>query len=191
MSEVSRILDALQQGDARAADQLLPLVYDELRRLAAQLLAREGPGQTLTATGLVHEAYLRLVGADPAQPWQGRGHFFAAAARAMRRILIDNARRKQARKHGGGGRRVDLEEACPVAPTPAEDLLALDEALSRFAQQEPLKAALVELRYFGGLSVQKAAQTLGISLATAERHWTFARTWLYAEILGGPQPSGE
>jgi RNA polymerase sigma factor (TIGR02999 family) len=181
MSEFTRILSALEQGDPRAASQLLPLVYDELRQLAAQKLAHEKPGQTLDATALVHEAYLRLVDTDRAQPWDSRGHFFAAAAEAMRRILIDNARRKQRPKHGGGRQRVELEEAIPVRES-QPDLLALDEALTRLAEQEPAKAQLVKLRYFAGLSLEEAAACLGISPATAKRYWAVARAWLYAAL---------
>jgi RNA polymerase sigma factor (TIGR02999 family) len=182
MSDVSRLLHALDGGDPHAAEELLPLVYDELRRLAAQKLAHEAPGQTLQPTALVHEAYLRLVGPDGGPPWDGRGHFFAAAAEAMRRILVDNARRKRRPKHGGDRQRVELEEACPVAESPADDLVALDEALTRLGKEDPTKAALVQLRFFGGLTMPEVARVLGISLATAERYWTYARTWLYAEL---------
>ncbi|MGH7168839.1 MAG: sigma-70 family RNA polymerase sigma factor [Gemmataceae bacterium] len=189
MADVTQILNAIEQGDAHAAEQLLPLVYDELRQLAAQKLAQEKPGQTLQATALVHEAYLRLVasprrGAEDDTSWDSRGHFFAAAAEAMRRILVDNARRKQAVKHGGGTRRVPLEEFHRVAESP-DDLLDLDDALSRFAAEEPDKARLVQLRFFAGLSTPDAAAALGISVATAERWWTFARAWLYSELQGG------
>jgi RNA polymerase sigma factor (TIGR02999 family) len=183
MSEVSLILDAIAQGDPQAAEQLLPLVYDELRRLAAQKLAHEAPGQTLSATALVHEAYLRLVGTDPARPWDGRAHFFGAAAEAMRRILIEQARRKHRAKHGGDRRRVDLDEAV-AAPGPRDDLLALE----RLAQHAPQKAELVKLRFFAGLTLPEAAAVLGISRATAERHWTYARAWLYAELTD-PEPA--
>ena len=184
MSEVSRILDAAAQGDPSAASQLLPLVYDELRRLAAQQLGRETPGQSLQPTALVHEAYLRLVG-DPAEPrsFADRAHFLAAAATAMRRILIDNARRKQAGKRGGGLQRQPLEAV--AAPERDEDLLAVDEALERLAAQDPIKARLVELRYFAGLTGEQAAEVLGISPTTADRHWAYARAWLRAEIRGG------
>jgi RNA polymerase sigma factor (TIGR02999 family) len=185
MSEVTRILGAIEQGDAHAAGQLLPLVYDELRRLAAQKLAGEKPGQTLEATALVHEAYLRLVGAaKPESAWDSRRHFFAAAAEAMRRILVENARRKQAEKHGGALRRIGLEEVDVPAGGRPPDLLALDEALTRLAAEDPVKARLVELRYFAGLSVQEAADALGISRATADRYWSFARSWLYCELRG-------
>ncbi|MCI0462347.1 MAG: ECF-type sigma factor [Gemmataceae bacterium] len=185
MNEVTRILNAIEQGDPYAASQLLPLVYEELRRLATQKLAHEAPGQTLQATALVHEAYLRLVDSDPAPHWNSRGHFFAAAAEAMRRILIENARRKQRVKHGGGRQRIDLDQACPVVRPPSGDLLALDEALTRLAARDPIRAELVKLRFFAGLTMPEVAQALGISLATAERHWTFVRVWLYAELTGG------
>ena len=185
MSEGTHILLAIEQGDPHAAEQLLPLVYDELRKLAARRLAQERPGQTLQATALVHEAYARLVGADKDQHWNGRGHFFSAAAEAMRRILVENARRKQAEKHGGGRTRVDLDRAEDVGAAPPEDLLAVDEALGRLAEQDPTGARLVQLRYFAGLSVEEAAQVLGLSTATAYRHWAFARAWLHARLAGG------
>jgi RNA polymerase sigma factor (TIGR02999 family) len=191
MNEVTRILSAIEVGDPNAAGQLLPLVYDELRRLAAQKMAQEAPGQTIQATALVHEAYVRLVDADKAQHWNSRGHFFAAAAEAMRRILVENARRKRRVKHGGGRQRIELDEACPVVGPPSDDLLALDEALTRLAERDPVRAELVKLRFFAGLTMPEAAQALGLSLATAERHWTFVRVWLYAELTGGEgQPSG-
>jgi RNA polymerase sigma factor (TIGR02999 family) len=190
MSEVTRILSALAAGDPSAASQLLPLVYDELRQLAAQKLAHETPGQTLQPTALVHEAYLRLVDQGPAQHWDSRGHFYAAAAEAMRRILVESARRKQAVKHGGGKRRVPLEEFHRVAESP-EDLLDLDDALTRLAAEEPDKARLVQLRFFAGLSTPDAAAALGISVATAERWWTFARVWLYSELQGGERKSAD
>src|SRR5437879_5474635 len=161
MNEVTRILSAIDQGDPHAAEQLLPLVYDELRKLAAQKLAQEKTGQTLQSTALVHEAYLRLVEVDQAQHWNSRGHFFAAAAEAMRRILVDNARRKQRPKHGGDRQRIDLDEALSIVE-PREDLLALDEALTQLAAQEPVKAELVKLRYFAGLSLEEAAACLSI-----------------------------
>ena len=167
MNDVTRILTAISQGERQAAEQLLPLVYDELRKLAALKLAQERPGQTLQATALVHEAYLRLVDAEQTQSWESKGHFFAAAAEAMRRILIENARRKQAQKHGGNLSRQPLDELEIAAETPSEDLLALDEALTRLAAEDPAKARLVELRYFAGLSVEDAAEVLGISRATA------------------------
>jgi RNA polymerase sigma factor (TIGR02999 family) len=187
MSDVSRILSAIEQGDPHAADQLLPLVYDELRRLAAQRLAQERPGETLQATALVHEAYLRLVDVPQAQQWDSRGHFFAAAAEAMRRILIDQARRRHSQKRGGGLRRVELDEGAHLAAREddaADDLLALDEALRQFEGEDPLKARLVKLRYFAGLSLADAAAALGISAATAKRHWVYARSWLYGKVHG-------
>jgi RNA polymerase sigma factor (TIGR02999 family) len=194
MSEVTQILLAIEQGDPQAAEQLLPLVYDELRRLAAAKLAQEQPGQTLQATALVHEAYLRLVGAsaqDAASQWQGRAHFCAAAAEAMRRILIEQARRKRRHKHGGGLPRLDIDLANLVAPLPAEDLLALDEAMTRLAAAEPLRARLVQLRFYGGLSNEEAAQVLGISAVTAKRYWRYARAWLHREVSKGDDPAPE
>jgi len=182
MNEVTRILSAVEQGDPHAAEQLLPLIYDELRKLAAQKLTQEGPGQTLQSTALVHEAYLRLVDTSKAQHWDSRGHFFAAAAEAMRRILIDNARRKRRPKHGGDRQRVDLDEGALVTKTPSDDVLALDEALTKLAAEDPAKAQLVKLRFFAGVTLPEAAHALGISVATAERHWTYARVWLYAEL---------
>jgi RNA polymerase sigma factor (TIGR02999 family) len=182
MNDVTRTLSAIEQGDSRAADQLLPLVYDELRRLAARRLAQERPGQTLQPTALVNEAYLRLVGPAEDRRWDSRGHFFAAAAEAMRRILVENARRKRRLKRGGDRRRIDLDQLRPVADSAPDDLLALDEALTRLAARDPRRAELVKLRFFAGLSMPEAARALGLSLATAERHWTFARTWLYAEL---------
>ena len=180
MNEVTRVLSAIEQGDPQAAEQLLPLVYDELRNLAAQRLAQEKPGQTLQATALVHEAYLRLVGADTRRPWNDRAHFFAAAAQGMRRILVDNARRKQSKKRGGEFRREPLDDI--AAPEIDEELVALDEALRKLAEAEPIKARLVELRYFAGLTGEQAAQILGISPATADRHWAYARAWLRNEV---------
>jgi RNA polymerase sigma factor (TIGR02999 family) len=185
MNEVTRILSGIEQGDPHAAEQLLPLVYDELRRLATEKIAHENPGQTLQATALVHEAYVRLVDQERAPHWKSRGHFFAAAAEAMRRILVENARRKQRVKHGGGRQRLDLDEACPIVQPPSDDLLALDEALTRLAAQDPIRAELVKLRFFAGLTMPEVAQVLSLSLATAERHWTFVRTWLFAELTGG------
>jgi RNA polymerase sigma factor (TIGR02999 family) len=182
MDEVTHILSAIEQGDPQAADQLLPVVYDELRRLAAQKLAQEKPGQTLDATALVHEAYLRLVGGDDSRRWNDRGHFFAAAAQAMRRILVDNARRKRALKRGDGLRRQPLEAV--AAPQIDEELMALDEALQELAAADPIKARLVELRYFAGLTGEQAAKVLGISPATADRHWTYARAWLRSAVRG-------
>jgi RNA polymerase sigma factor (TIGR02999 family) len=192
MNAVTRILSAMKGGDPQAADQLLPLVYEELRKLAEAKLAQEAPGQTLQATALVHEAYLRLVAShgceskESNQQWDSRSHFFAADAEAMRRVLVENARRKQAVKHGGGKRRVPLEEFHRVSESP-EDLLDLDDALTRFAAEEPDKARLVQLRFFAGLSMAEAAAALGISLATAERWWTFARAWLYCELKAGQE----
>ena len=184
MSDVTRILSQIDAGDPTATQQLLPLVYDELRKLAAAKLAHEKPGQTLQATALVHEAYVRLVEDEPRQ-WDSRRHFFAAAAEAMRRILVEAARRKMTVKHGGGCERVDVELADSIAMDEKLDLLELDEALTRFTAQEPLKAELVKLRFFAGLTMPQAAEALGISVATAHRHWTFARTWLFAALEGG------
>jgi RNA polymerase sigma factor (TIGR02999 family) len=182
MSEVTRILEAVGQGDQNAAAQLLPLVYDELRRLAAQKLAQEKPGQTLQATALVHEAYLRLVGDDAAAHWDNRGHFFAAAAEAMRRILIDQARRKRRVRHGGGRRRLNLDPIDLADEQASNDLLDLDEALQRLATDEPVIAQVVQLRYFAGLTLEQIGAALGISLRTANRHWAYARAWLYREL---------
>ena len=188
---MTRILSAIDQGDPHASERLLPLVYNELRKLATQRLTEEKPGQTLQATALVHEAYLRLVDTDKAQHWNSRGHFFAAAAEAMRRILIDNARRKRRPKHGGDRRRVELDDALSLAE-PRQDLLALDEALTRLAAREPAKAELVKLRYFAGLTLEESAALLGISPATAKRHWAIARAWLYAELTESEEaPSSE
>jgi RNA polymerase sigma factor (TIGR02999 family) len=184
MSEVTRVLSAIERGDPQAASRLLPLVYDELRRLAAQKLAHEPPGRTLQATSLVHEAYLRLVDVEQAQQWNSRGHFFAAAAEAMRRILIDNARRKQCPKHGGDLARQELEPDQLIGPAIREDLLALDEALTRLAAVNPPAAQLVQLRYFAGLPIPEAAQALGISPRSADRLWAYARAWLHQEITG-------
>lgn len=193
MSEVTRILSAVEQGDPHAAEKLLPLVYDELRKLAAQKLANEKPGHTLQATALVHEAYLRLVG-EPAENtndqaptyWDSRRHFFAAAAEAMRRILVENARRKQSVKHGGGRQRQDVNAEALAAVEPNLDLLALDGALGRLAEQDPIKAKLVELRYFVGLTGEQAAAVLGMSPSSADRHWVFTRAWLRRELgFGG------
>jgi RNA polymerase sigma factor (TIGR02999 family) len=187
VSDVTHILSAIEQGDPTAAEQLLPLVYEELRKLAAQKLAQEKPGQTLQATALVHEAYLRLVDVEQARRWNSRGHFFAAAAEAMRRILVENARRKRGLKHGAGCVRVNLDEAIACTAEPADDLLALNDALEQLAQEDPRKARLVELRYFAGLSVQEAADVLGISRATADRYWAYARVWLYSAIAADRQ----
>jgi len=187
VSETTRILDAIANGDPHAANELLPLVYDELRKLAAAKMAQEAPGQTLQATALVHEAYLRLVASGDAtapreQHWNSRGHFFAAAAEAMRRILIERARRYHRVRHGDGIKRIPLEDACPIAAPPDDDLLALDEALTKLEALDHVRAELVKLRFFAGLTMPEVAQALGISLATAERHWKFARVWLYAEL---------
>jgi len=183
MTEVTAVLKAIEKGDAKAATQLLPLVYDELRKLAAHKLASEHAGQTLQPTALVHEAYLRLVGDADESRWQNRGHFFGAAAEAMRRILIDSARRKGTAKHGGDRVREPLDDI--VAPEKCAELLALDEALNKLAAQDAIKARLVELRYFTGLTGEEAANVLGISPATADRYWAYARAWLQAEVRGG------
>ena len=185
MSDATRILSAIAQGDPHAAAQLLPLIYDELRQLAAQKLAREKPGQTLQATALVHEAYLRLVDGHKAQQWDGCGHFFAAAAEAMRRIVVETARRKKRARHGGGRQRVEVELADLPTRLPPDSLLALDEALARLEQLDPVKARLVTLRYFAGMTIEQAAATLNISRVTAHRYWTFARAWLHQQIAGG------
>ncbi len=182
MNQVTRILSAIEQGDPLAAEQLLPLVYDELRRLAARKLVQEKSGQTLQATALVHEAYLRLLDGEGGQDWNSRGHFFAAAAEAMRRILVDNARRKRRPKHGGDRKRLPLDALALPVEDRFHDLLALDEALTALAAKEPLKAELVKLRYFAGLSVEEAAACLGISAVTAKRHWAVARARLYAAL---------
>jgi RNA polymerase sigma factor (TIGR02999 family) len=186
MTDVTRILSAIEQGDPSAAEQLFPLVYDELRRLAAQKLAQEKPGQTLQPTALVHEAYLRLVGPEKGQDWDSRGHFFAAAAEAMRRILIDQARTKASqRRGGGGGQRIDLDHVDVAEPEADLDVLALHEVLERFEQVDPIKAELVKLRYFAGLSIPQAARALGISSTTADRYWAYARAWMHAELKKG------
>jgi RNA polymerase sigma factor (TIGR02999 family) len=189
MSEVTRILDQIQQGDRHAAEQLLPLVYDELRKLAAQKLAHERPGQTLQPTALVHEAYLRLVDVEQVQHWDSRGHFFAAAAEATRRVLIDNARRRCAQRRGGGAKRQSLQGLEAAAPGSDDELLAVDEALERFQKLDPTKAELVKLRYFGGLTIPETAQALGISTTTANRYWAYARSWLHEELTGGEAAS--
>jgi RNA polymerase sigma factor (TIGR02999 family) len=183
MSQVTRILSAIEQGDPHAAGQLLPLVYDELRKLAAAKLAQENPGQTLEATALVHEAYLRLVDVDMAQRWNSRGHFFAAAAEAMRRILIERARGKAREKRGGDWRRVDFEELDVITSVSPDQLVALDDALVRLAALDQLAGELVKLRYFAGLALDQAAAALGVSTATAYRHWAYARAWLSSELL--------
>jgi RNA polymerase sigma factor (TIGR02999 family) len=181
MTNITRILNAIEQGDRKAADELLPLVYDELRRLAAQKMAQESPCQTLQATALVHEAYIRLVGSE-AQNWNSRTHFFSAAAEAMRRILIDNARRKNRLKRGGGQNRIDLDSVEIAADESSLDIIALDEALAKLAKEDPVKAELVKLRYFAGLTILQAAEMLNISHATAERYWSYARAWLFHEL---------
>ena len=181
MSDVTRILSAIEQGDPKAPEQLLPLVYDELRKLAAQRLARESPGQTLQATALVHETYLRLIGSE-SPSWNSQGHFFSAAAEAMRRILIENARRKRTEKHAGDRKRIELDGVDVPEDAPPQDILAVDEALSRLAVEDPVKSELVKLRYFGGLSVEDAGRVLGISRATADRYWAYARAWLFSEL---------
>jgi RNA polymerase sigma factor (TIGR02999 family) len=187
MSEVTRILSAIEQGDPRAAEELLPLVYDELRKLAAQRLAQEDAGQTLQATALVHEAYLRLVDVEKTQQWNSRGHFFGAAAEAMRRILIDNARSKKAEKRGGVRRRIPLDDAASLAANTPDELLALDEALERLSARDEFAGKLCKLRYYAGLSVEQAAEAVGISRANAYRHWTFARAWLRCQLGGGEE----
>jgi RNA polymerase sigma factor (TIGR02999 family) len=184
MGDVTRILADIEQGDPRAAEKLLPLVYDELRKLAAQKMAQENPGQTLQATALVHEAYLRLVGGEKAKLWDGRGHFYAAAAEAMRRILVDSARRRQSVKRGGGRQRESLDEALLAAPDAPVDLLALDEALSRLETDDPRAAGLVKLRYFAGLTIREAADALGVSPRTADDIWAYARAWLFRALQG-------
>jgi RNA polymerase sigma factor (TIGR02999 family) len=181
MARLTVILDAIERGDNGAADRLLPEVYQELRVLAAQRLSQERPGQTLQPTALVHEAYLRLVGSESCS-WRGRGHFFAAAAEAMRRILVERARKKRRLKRGGSHQRVELDGNDPAGEQPPEILLALDEALGKFAREDPVKAELVKLRYFAGLTIPEAAKALDISKATADRYWSYARAWLYEEI---------
>jgi RNA polymerase sigma factor (TIGR02999 family) len=185
MADVTRILDAIEQGDSRAAEQLLPLVYEELRRLAAQKLAQEKPGQTLQPTALVHEAYLRLVSGDPVQQWNGRGHFFAAAAEAMRRILINRARDRGALKRGGHWRRVDFDAITDPLATSDADLLDLNEALERLGRDFPQAAQVVQLRFFAGLTLDEVASSLGISARTADRQWAFARAWLLRALSAG------
>jgi RNA polymerase sigma factor (TIGR02999 family) len=189
MSDVTRILSAIEHGDPKAAGQLLPLVYDELRKLAACKMAHEAPGQTLQPTALVHEAWLRVAGGKD-EAWDSRAHFFGAAAEAMRRILIENARRKKALRHGAGQARLDIEELEIAAPGPDDQLLAIDEALKRLAALDKDKAELVKLRYFGGMTIEEAAGVLRISEATAKRWWVYARAWLYAEIQPGGDPEG-
>jgi RNA polymerase sigma factor (TIGR02999 family) len=188
MTDVTRILSAIEQGDPHAAEQLLPLVYEELRKLAAQKLAHEAPGQTLQATALVHEAYLRLVDVDKVQRWNSRGHFFAAAAEAMRRILVEAARKKSAAKRGGELARKGFDADLLAAHETDEDLLALDVALRRLAEKHPAKARLVELRHFAGLTIEEAALALGISVTTANRYWSYARAWLHQAVTGEATP---
>jgi RNA polymerase sigma factor (TIGR02999 family) len=190
MSDVTQILAAIEAGDPKAAAELLPLVYDELRKLAAARLADEKPGQTLQATALVHEAYVRLVGGDQPQDWRGRGHFFAAAAEAMRRILIDHARHKQTLKAGGGRRRLDLDDIDPALDEGDDRLLVLDEALRQLEAEDPRKAELVKLRFFAGLTAEEAAAVLGVSTSTAEKDWAYARSWLRVAIdrMSGHRP---
>jgi RNA polymerase sigma factor (TIGR02999 family) len=190
MSDITRILFAIEQGDPHAAEQLFPLVYDELRKHAAHKLATEKPGQTLEATALVHEAYIRLVDTDRVQRWNSRGHFFSAAAEAMRRILVENARRKKQTRRGGNVRRMPLEEAQLAETSTTDDLLALNEALTRLELHDASVADLVKLRYFAGLTMPQAAELLGLSLRTAERNWTYARTWLHRELCKGEGESG-
>jgi RNA polymerase sigma factor (TIGR02999 family) len=182
MSEITRILSAIEQGDPHAAGELLPLVYDELRRLAAEKMAQEKPGHTLQATALVHEAYVRLVDVDQVQPWNSRGHFFAAAAEAMRRILIESARGKARAKRGGDWLRVDFEKLDVTTSVSPDELVALDDALVRLAALDPLAGELVKLRYFAGLALDQAAAAVGVSTATAYRHWAYARAWLQGEL---------
>jgi RNA polymerase sigma factor (TIGR02999 family) len=189
MTGVTQILASIEQGDPHAAEQLLPLVYDELRKLAALRMSEERSGQTLQATALVHEAYVRLVDTDRAQHWSSRGHFLAAAAEAMRRILVENARRKRSLKRGGNCSRVNLDESVVYSEEPADSLLAVSDALDKLAAEDPRKAELVKLRFFGGLSVQEAADVLGVSRATADRDWAYAKVWLYCEISGEGRPA--
>jgi RNA polymerase sigma factor (TIGR02999 family) len=186
MSDVTRLIEAAQHGDRQAAAELLPLVYDELRKLAAARMAAENPGHTLSATALVHEAYLRLVGVEPSQQWNGRGHFFGAAAEAMRRILVENARRKRSEKRGGGLRRVNLDEADALAAAAPDDLLALDEVLEHLNTHDPNAAQLVKLHCFAGLTIEQAAESLGLSRTNAYRLWTFARAWLHSRLADRP-----
>jgi RNA polymerase sigma factor (TIGR02999 family) len=182
MTDVTHILSAIEQGDPHAAQQLLPLVYEELRKLAAQKLAQEKPGQTLQATALVHEAYLRLVDSERVQHWNSRGHFFAAAAEAMRRILVENARHKRRLRHGGGRKRLDLDRLELTEDGTSPDVLALDAALQKLAAEEPSAAEVVKLRYFAGLTIAHAAASLDISVRTANRHWAYAKAWLYQQL---------
>ncbi len=182
MNDVTLILAAIEQGDSHAAERLLPIVYEELRKLAAHRLADERPGQTLQATALVHEAFLRLVNTDEAQRWNSRGHFFGAAAEAMRRILVEQARRKQRVRHGGGLQRVDLDVQLAVSSAADDNLLALDEALERLAAEQAEAAEVVKLRYFAGLTIEETAAALNVSVRTVNRHWAYARAWLYQQL---------
>jgi RNA polymerase sigma factor (TIGR02999 family) len=191
MSDVTRILSAIERGDRQSADELLPIVYDELRTLAAQRLNHERPGQTLSATALVHEAYLRLVGPGNAQGWASRGHFFAAAAEAMRRILVNRARDKNRQKRGGGFRRIDLDQVESVLETADDELLALDEALEHLAVEDNVAAELVKLRFFAGLTLRDTAEAMGLSQRTAERQWAYAQAWLYDRLRRGDSPAGD
>lgn len=188
MSDLTRILSAVENGDPQATEQLLPIFYEELRKLAAQKMAQEAPGQTLHATALVHEAYLRLVDRKPAQPWEGRRHFFFAAAEAMRRIIIDKARQKRRLKRGGDRRQQCLEDVEVDCGIPQNDLIALDESLQKLAGEDPAMAQIVQLRFFAGLSHEEAASILGISAVTAKRHWRYARAWLHRELHGADPP---
>jgi len=191
MTDVTQILSAIEKGDPRAAEQLLPLVYEELRKLATAKMAQEKPGHTLQATALIHEAYLRLVNVEQAQHWDSRAHFFAAAAEAMRRILVEAARRKQALRRGGDRQRVPLDEVQIQLPGKPEELIDLDDALNGLEQLDGKKAELVKLRYFAGLTIPEAAAVLGISTTTADRYWTYARAWLHQEIVAGGDPPTE
>jgi RNA polymerase sigma factor (TIGR02999 family) len=188
VNEASRLSSTVERGDPQAAERLLPLVYEELRRLASRRLERQSPGETLQATALVHEAYMRLVGGDPGRRWDGRGHFFAAAAEAMRRILVESARRKKRGKHGGDRERVEIELASLPTRMSCDELLALDEALEKLRQHDPVKAQLVTLRYFGGMTIEQASEVLNISRVTAHRYWTYARAWLHQQITGAAEP---
>jgi RNA polymerase sigma factor (TIGR02999 family) len=189
MSDVTRILSQIEEGDGKAAEQLLPLVYDELRKLAAQKMAQEAPGQTLQATALVHEAYIQLVDVEKAQHWNGRGHFFAAAAEAMRRILVDQARRKQSQRRGGGLQRHAIQDVEIAAPEPTVDLLAVNEALEQLNRIDQVSAILAKLRYYAGLTIPQAAEVLGISATSADRYWAYARAWLHTELKKGDRSS--
>ena len=189
MTDVTVLLEALERGDRDASERLLPVVYEELRKLAAHRMSQESPGQTLQATALVHEAFVRLVDVEYQQQWMSRGHFLGAAAEAMRRILVESARRKRRLKRGGDAERVDLDADQIETPALRHDLLALDEALEEFAERDPAKCELVKLRFFAGLTIEQAAEVLGISTSTADRHWSFARAWLYRRISGSESDS--